>query len=424
MSALFQPYTLKDVTLRNRIAIPPMCQYMAEDGMINDWHHVHLAGMARGGAGLLVVEATAVAPEGALPRLRRHLERRPCPGVRTGGTGDQGSRFGTGHPDRPRRRKASANRPWEGDDHIAADDARGGKPLPRRPLPLVHTPKVPRAMTLEDIARVKQDFVDAARRARDAGFEWIELHFAHGYLGQSFFSEHSNKRTDAYGGSFDNRSRFLLETLAAVREVWPENLPLTARFGVLEYDGRDEQTLEESIELARRFKAGGLDLLSVSVGFTIPDTNIPWGPAFMGPIAERVRREAKLPVTSAWGFGTPQLAEAALQANQLDLVSVGRAHWPTALGLLCGQGAGGGKASWTLPAPYAHWLERYRDIERRAALTGPVHPVSGARDRLFVRRDIAPYTKAFARNTHRHNWPETNVSERQLAMRGARSPKP
>ncbi|EJT83763.1 XenA [Pseudomonas putida S11] len=329
MSALFEPYTLKDVTLRNRIAIPPMCQYMAEDGMINDWHHVHLAGLARGGAGLLVVEATAVAPgrahhprvapaSGAMPtpRLscrwcRQSRPPVPCPGIQIAHAG----------------RKASANRPWEGDDHIAADDARGWETIAPSAIAFgAHLPRVPREMTLDDIARVKQDFVDAARRARDAGFEWIELHFAHGYLGQSFFSEHSNKRTDAYGGSFDNRSRFLLETLAAVREVWPENLPLTARFGVLEYDGRDEQTLEESIELARRFKAGGLDLLSVSVGFTIPDTNIPWGPAFMGPIAERVRREAKLPVTSAWGFGTPKLAEAALQANQLDLVSVGRAH--------------------------------------------------------------------------------------------------
>jgi 2,4-dienoyl-CoA reductase-like NADH-dependent reductase (Old Yellow Enzyme family) len=216
-------------------------------------------------------------------------------------------------------------------------------------------------MTLDDIARVKQDFVDAARRAREAGFEWIELHFAHGYLGQSFFSEHSNQRTDAYGGSFDNRSRFLLETLAAVREVWPENLPLTARFGVIEYDGRDEQTLSESIELARRFKAGGLDLLSVSVGFTIPETNIPWGPAFMGPIAERVRREADIPVTSAWGFGDPKLAQAAVQNGQLDLVSIGRAHladphWA----YFAAKELGVDKASWTLPAPYAHWLERYR----------------------------------------------------------------
>ncbi|CRI58536.1 NADH:flavin oxidoreductase/NADH oxidase [Pseudomonas sp. CCOS 191] len=363
MAALFEPYNLKDVTLRNRIAIPPMCQYMAEDGLINDWHQVHYAGLARGGAGLVVVEATAVSPEGRItpgcagiwndtqaqafvPVVKAIKAAGSVPGIQIAHAG----------------RKASANRPWEGDDHIAADDARGWDTIAPSAIAFgAHLPKVPKAMTLDDIARVKQDFVDAARRARDAGFEWIELHFAHGYLGQSFFSEHSNQRTDAYGGSFDNRTRFLLETLAAVREVWPENLPLTARFGVLEYDGRDEQTLQESIELARRFKTGGLDLLSVSVGFTIPETNIPWGPAFMGPIAERVRREAKLPVTSAWGFGTPELAEGALQANQLDLVSVGRAHladphWPYA----AAKALGVDKASWTLPAPYAHWLERYR----------------------------------------------------------------
>lgn len=363
MAALFEPYTLKDVTLRNRIAIPPMCQYMAEDGLINDWHQVHYAGLARGGAGLVVVEATAVSPEGRItpgcagiwndaqaqafvPVVKAIKAAGSVPGIQIAHAG----------------RKASANRPWEGDDHIAADDARGWDTIAPSAIAFGgHLPKVPKAMTLDDIARVKQDFVDAARRARDAGFEWIELHFAHGYLGQSFFSEHSNQRTDAYGGSFDNRTRFLLETLAAVRELWPQNLPLTARFGVVEYDGRDEQTLQESIELARRFKAGGLDLLSVSVGFTIPQTNIPWGPAFLGPIAERVRREAKLPVTSAWGFGTPELAEGALQANQLDLVSVGRAHladphWPYA----AAKALGVDKAAWTLPAPYAHWLERYR----------------------------------------------------------------
>ena len=363
MAALFEPYTLKDVTLRNRIAIPPMCQYMAEDGLINDWHQVHYAGLARGGAGLVVVEATAVSPEGRItpgcagiwndaqaqafvPVVKAIKAAGSVPGIQIAHAG----------------RKASANRPWEGDDHIAADDVRGWDTIAPSAIAFGgHLPKVPKAMTLDDIARVKQDFVDAARRARDAGFEWIELHFAHGYLGQSFFSEHSNQRTDAYGGSFDNRTRFLLETLAAVREVWPQNLPLTARFGVVEYDGRDEQTLQESIELARRFKAGGLDLLSVSVGFTIPQTNIPWGPAFLGPIAERVRREAKLPVTSAWGFGTPELAEGALQANQLDLVSVGRAHladphWPYA----AAKALGVDKAAWTLPAPYAHWLERYR----------------------------------------------------------------
>jgi 2,4-dienoyl-CoA reductase-like NADH-dependent reductase (Old Yellow Enzyme family) len=363
MSALFEPFTLKDITLRNRIAIPPMCQYMADDGVINDWHHVHLAGLARGGAGLLVVEATAVSPEGRItpgcagiwndqqaqafvPVVKAIKAAGSVPGIQIAHAG----------------RKASANRPWEGDDHIAESDPRGWQTIAPSAIAFgANLPKVPQQMTLQDIARVRQDFVDAARRARDAGFEWIELHFAHGYLGQSFFSEHSNQRTDEYGGSFENRSRFLLETLAAVREVWPENLPLTARFGVLEYDGRDEQTLTESIELARRFKAGGLDLLSVSVGFTIPETNIPWGPAFMGPIAERVRREAALPVTSAWGFGTPQLAHEAIEAGHLDLVSVGRAHladphWP----YFAAKELGVDKASWTLPAPYAHWLERYR----------------------------------------------------------------
>lgn len=363
MSALFQPYTLKHVTLRNRIAIPPMCQYSADEGVVNDWHQVHYAGLARGGASLVVVEATAVAPEGRItpgcagiwsdeqadafvPIVKAIKAAGSVPGIQIAHAG----------------RKASANRPWEGDDHIVDSDLRAWQTIAPSAIAFgANLPKVPKAMTLDDIARVRQNFVDAARRARDAGFEWIELHFAHGYLGQSFFSEHSNQRTDAYGGSFDNRSRFLLETLAAVREVWPEHLPLTARFGVIEYDGRDEQTLEESIELARRFKAGGLDLLSVSVGFTIPDTNIPWGPAFLGEIAQRVRREADIAVTSAWGFGTPQLAEAAVKNGQLDLVSVGRAHladphWAYA----AAKELNVDKASWTLPAPYAHWLERYR----------------------------------------------------------------
>ncbi|WP_407316265.1 NADH:flavin oxidoreductase/NADH oxidase [Pseudomonas sp. nanlin1] len=363
MAALFQPYTLKDITLRNRIAVPPMCQYSAEDGLINDWHQVHLASMARGGAGLVIVEATAVAPEGRItpgctgiwndqlaqafvPVVQAIKAAGSVPGIQIAHAG----------------RKASANRPWEGDDHMADSDPRSWQTLAPSAIAFgANLPKVPQAMTLDDIARVRQDFVDAAKRAHAAGFEWLELHFAHGYLAQSFFSEHSNQRTDAYGGSFDNRSRFLLETLAAVREVWPEHLPLTARFGVIEYDGRDEQTLQESIELTRRFKAGGLDLLSVSVGFTIPQTNIPWGPAFLGPIAKRVRDEAGIAVASAWGFGTPTLANDAVEQGQLDLAMIGRAHladphWAYA----AAKELNVDKASWTLPAQYAHWLERYR----------------------------------------------------------------
>jgi 2,4-dienoyl-CoA reductase-like NADH-dependent reductase (Old Yellow Enzyme family) len=215
-------------------------------------------------------------------------------------------------------------------------------------------------MTLDDIARVRADFVGATKRARDAGFQWLELHFAHGYLGQSFFSTHSNQRDDRYGGSAENRGRFLVETLAAVREVWPEHLPLTVRFGVIEYDGRDEETLVESIDLVRRFKQTGLDMVSVSIGFSTPAANIPWAPAFLAPIAGRVRREANLPVSSAWGIGTPQLAEEAIRSGNLDLVMVGRAHladphWP----YRAARELGVERASWTLPAPYAHWLERY-----------------------------------------------------------------
>jgi len=362
MAALFTPYTLKDVTLRNRIAVPPMCQYSANNGFVNEWHQVHYAGLARGGAGLVIVEATAVSPEGRITpgctglwndaqvEGMAHIAARikaagAVAGIQIGHAG----------------RKASANRPWEGDDHIPSDAQEGWDTIAPSAIAFgKNLPKVPKEMTLDDIARVKADFVSAARRARDAGFEWLELHFAHGYLAQSFFSPHSNQRTDQYGGDFAGRSRFLLETLEAVREVWPANLPLTARMGVIEYDGNDEQTLAESIELARMMRARGLDLLSVSVNFVIPDVNIPWGPAFLGPVAKRVREEAGLPVASAWGFDGPQLAERAVAEGQLDLVMVGRAHladphYP----LQAAKELGVERPTWVLPAPYAHWLERY-----------------------------------------------------------------
>ncbi|POE03444.1 NADH:flavin oxidoreductase/NADH oxidase [Pectobacterium odoriferum] len=362
MSALFQPFKLKDITLRNRIAVPPMCTYSANDGLINEWHQVHYASLARGGAGLVIVEATAVAPEGritphctgiwndeqaqAFAKVAKSIkDAGSVPGIQIAHAG----------------RKASANIPWEGDDHIPAGDSRGWQTIaPSAEAFGANLSKQPQEMTLEDIARVRDDFVAAARRALEAGFEWLELHFAHGYLAQSFFSVHSNKRNDQYGGSFENRSRFLLETLAAVRDVWPQHLPLTARFGVIEFDGRDEETLQESIELTRRFKAAGLDMLSVSIGFSTPEANVPWAPAFMGPIAKQVREQADLPVSSAWGFGTPELAEQAVASGQLDLVMVGKAHLANPhWSYQAARELGIERASWTLPAPYAHWLERY-----------------------------------------------------------------
>ncbi|KAF1067884.1 MAG: NADPH dehydrogenase [Pseudomonas citronellolis] len=362
MSALFTPFTLKDVTLRNRVAVPPMCQYSAIDGQVSDWHAAHYAGMARGGAGLVIVEATAVSPEGritpgctglwndaqaeGMARVASAIRAAGAvPGIQIGHAG----------------REASANRPWEGDDHIAAGDPRGWQPIAPSALAFGGgLPRVPSAMSLDDIARVRADFVAAARRARDAGFQWLELHFAHGYLAQSFFNAQANQRNDAYGGSFENRSRFLLETLAAVRQVWPENLPLTARFGVIEFDGRDEQTLAESIELVRLFHRDGLDLLNVSMGFSTLEGRVPWGPAFLAPVAERVRREAGLPVASGWCVDSADIAERVIADAQMDIVMIGRAHlanphYAYQLALELNQA----KPTDLLPAPYGYWLQRY-----------------------------------------------------------------
>ena len=363
MSALFSPFTLKDVQLRNRIAVPPMCQYSATDGVSNDWHLAHYSTLARGGAGLVIVEATAVSPEGRITPACLGLwndeqARALAPVAAAIKAGGAVPGIQIGHAGR----KASANRPWEGDDHIPAEDPQGWPTI--APSAIAYggnLSREPQAMTLADIARVQSDFVAAARRALEAGFEWLELHFAHGYLAQSFFSRHANQRTDGYGGDYQGRSRFLLETLAAVRRVWPEHLPLTARFGVLEYDGHDEDTLTESIALAHAFRQEGLDLLSVSVGFSTPEANIPWGPAFLAPIAERVRRESGLPVASAWGINTPELAEQTVADQQLDLVMVGRnhlvnPHWSYQAALKLGIA----NPSWVLPAPYAHWLARYQ----------------------------------------------------------------
>ncbi|RON57887.1 NADH:flavin oxidoreductase/NADH oxidase [Pseudomonas frederiksbergensis] len=363
MSALFQTFTLKSVTLRNRIVVTPMCQYSSIDGVANEWHYSHYASLARGGAGLVVVEATAVSPEGRitpgcaglwndeqaqalLPIVQSIKSAGAIAGIQLGHAG----------------RKASANRPWEGDDHIAVDDAAGWETLSASAIALGGgLPKVPKAISTSEIERVKADFVAAAIRARDAGFEWLELHFAHGYLAMGFLSAHSNQRTDQYGGSFENRSRFIIETLGAIREVWPDNLPLVVRLGVIEYDGRDEETLLESIELAKTLKTMGVDLLDVSMGFSTPTPDVPWAtPAFLAPVAQRFRDETGLPVTASWGIDTPELAEQAIEQGQLDLVSLGRAmlsnpHWP----YHAARKLGVDKASWTLPAQYAHWLERY-----------------------------------------------------------------
>lgn len=364
MTALFTPFKLKDATLRNRIVVPPMCQYSAVNGVTNDWHLAHYTSLARGGAGLVIVEATAVSPEGRItPACTGLWNDAQAEGMAHIASAIKSAGAVPGIQIAHAGRKASANRPWEGDNHISENDPRGWEIISPSAIAFDGgiLPRVPKAMSHDDIARVKSDFVKAAVRAHKAGFEWLELHFAHGYLAQSFFSIHANKRTDEYGRDVTGRGRFLLETLAEVRKVWPEKLPLTARFGVIEFDGRNEETLSEAIELTRHFKKEGLDMLNVSMGFSTPDAKIPWGSAFLVPIAERVRNQTGLPVAAAWGIDNPSVANDAVTKGQLDLVMIGRAHlanphypYHAALALQID------RPSWVLPAPYAHWLERYR----------------------------------------------------------------
>ena len=361
MATLFSELELKDVRLRNRIAVSPMCQYSASDGVPNDWHLVHLGARAIGGAGLVVAEATAVSPEGrispgdtglwndaqleAFQRIVRFVESQGAvAGIQLAHAG----------------RKASARRPWEGDDHLPADHPEAWQPIaPSSNAFGGHLSRAPRAMSYDDIRRVRDAFVAAARRAAAAGFRWLMLHFAHGYLAQSFFSPLANQRTDEYGGSFENRARFLLETFSAVREVWPARLPLSVRLGVVDYVP-GEQPFEECVELARRFKSQGLDVLDVSLGFNTPDASrIPFGqPAFMAPFAERIRRETGVATTSSWNLGDPKVADEAIRKGQLDLVMLAKKmleepNWPYHAAQALGQPT----PEQILPPAYAHWLK-------------------------------------------------------------------
>lgn len=364
MPGLFDPYPLKNVKLRNRIAVSPMCQYMAREGEANEWHRVHYSSFARGGAGLIIVEATAVSPEGRITwadlglwndRQAAALEPIVAEMVRFGAVpGIQIAHAG---------RKASANLPWEGDDHIPEGEKNSWKTIAPSAIPFgASLSRVPEEMSLAEIERVQSDTVRTAERARDAGFQWMQLHFAHGYLAQNFFSPHSNHRNDQYGGSAENRARYLLETLKAVRKVWPEDRPLTVRLSVVEFDGNDATMMEESIDLLRRMKAEGLDFVDVSVGFNTPTANIPWAPHFLADTARVIRHETGLPGTTSWYISQPKEADALIREDVIDIATLGRPllaepHWP----YRAAKELGIEDAAWsTLPPAYAHWLARYR----------------------------------------------------------------
>ncbi len=333
MNLLFSPFTLRHVTFRNRIAVSPMCQYSAEDGFATNWHLVHLGSRAVGGAGLVLSEATAVEARGRISpqdlgiyqdahtaKLREITafvrEQGAVPGVQLAHAG----------------RKASTYRPWHERRGKVLEGEGGWKVVGPTDTPFSESYPEPTRLSEAGIQEITAAFRDAAERAIAAGFEVLELHAAHGYLLHSFLSPLSNTRQDAYGGSFDNRARFLCDVVTAVREVWPEELPLFVRISASDWR-EDGWTLEDSVRLAKALKDLGVDLIDCSSGGVLSGVQIPGAPGYQVPFAERIRQEAGIPTAAVGLITEAEQAETILRQGQADLVLLAREllrdpHWP------------------------------------------------------------------------------------------------
>ncbi|MEU3790243.1 NADH:flavin oxidoreductase/NADH oxidase [Streptomyces fructofermentans] len=329
MSALFEPYELRDLTVPNRVWMAPMCQYSAapdgpDAGAPNDWHFAHYAARAAGGTGLIVVEATAVAPEGrispydlgiwndtqteAFRRITGFLkEQGTVPAIQLAHSG----------------RKGSTDRPWKGGGPVGPE-AHGWQPLGPSPLAFDEGHPVPTELTSEDIREVVGRFADAARRALAAGFEIAEVHGAHGYLIGQFLSPHSNRRTDEYGGSYENRVRLALEVVDAVREVWPEDKPLFFRISATDWLEENGWTADDTVRFAAELSEHGVDLLDVSTGGNAAGVRIPVGPGYQVPFAARVRNETPMAVAAVGLITDAEQAEKILANGEADAVLLGR----------------------------------------------------------------------------------------------------
>lgn len=332
MPHLFEPLTLRGLTLRNRIAVSPMCQYSSNEGFVNDWHFVHLASRAVGGAGLVFTEATAVLPEGRISPddlgiwddAQAAAFERVVRFVR-----GEGAAFGIqlAHAGR----KASTLRPWDG--HGLVTPGQGGwEPIGPTATPFADNYPTPRAMTIADIGQVVEGFRRAAYRARRAGFDVAEVHAAHGYLIHEFLSPLSNTRTDEYGGSFENRIRLCLEVVKAVRELWPDDLPVFVRISTTDWTegGWD---IDQSIELARRLGALGVDLIDCSSGGNVSHAKIPVAPGYQVPNAERIKAAASMRTGAVGLITRAEEADAIIRGGQADIVLLAREmlrdpYWP------------------------------------------------------------------------------------------------
>ena len=368
MPDLFSPYTLKDVTLRNRIGMSPMTMYRSVNGKMDDFHLMYLGARAAGGFGLIFPEQVAIVPEGrTTPHCAGLYEDAQIEGHArvTAMIRNMGSvaAIQLGHTGR----NGSEEKPWVAGElgrqlspeHPEGWQVSGPSALPygfgKREFP-VHE------MTRDEIRATYRAYADTARRAYEAGYEWLEMHFAHGYLGASFYSPLANKRSDEYGGSLENRARFLLEAIDAVREVWPEHLPLTARLGADDFNP-DGAKFEESIEVVRWMKERGLDMIDLSMGGNTDNMD----GSFFGEPASWVERGAvmkravDLPVTVSWNLGKPQNADRAIREEKIDLVLLGRpalanAHWP----VWAARELGHPDPFSLVPEDWAWWLRNFR----------------------------------------------------------------
>jgi 2,4-dienoyl-CoA reductase-like NADH-dependent reductase (Old Yellow Enzyme family) len=333
MPHLFDPFVLREVKLDNRIAVSPMCQYSCVDGYPSDWHFVHLGSRAVGGAGLVLTEAAAVVPEGRISPQDLgiwsdgHIE----PFVRiTRFIDEQGSVAGIqlAHAGR----KASTYRPLEKRPGTIPPAEGGWRPVGPSPIAFDQAHATPEVLSEDGIHLVIRRFAEAAERARQAGFRVVEIHAAHGYLLHQFLSPFSNKRTDQYGGSPENRTRLVREVAAAIREKWPERFPLLIRISATDW-AEGGWDIEQAVELVRQLRPLGVDLIDCSSGGSVPQARMPIGPGYQTPFAERLRRETGVATGAVGMITSPAQADHIIRTGQADLVLLAREmlrdpYWP------------------------------------------------------------------------------------------------
>ena len=323
MSNLFSPIKIKEITFKNRIAISPMCQYSAENGIANDWHLVHYGSRATGGAALIIMEAAAVSPEGRITPgdlgLYHDDQIEKLKNI-TSFIHQNGSVAGIqlAHAGR----KASNSKPWEGSTQLKLNE-NGWQTIAPSPIPFNITDNIPQMLDTDGIKQIIENFKSAANRAYTAGFKVIEIHAAHGYLIHQFLSPLSNKRMDEYGGSFQNRVRLLIEIVNAIHEGWPKNLPLFVRISATDW-AENGWNVEEAIQLSIILKELGVDLIDCSSGGLIPNVTIPVEPGFQVIFSELIKKQANI-LTGAVGLITQaKQAEKILNNQQADFILIGR----------------------------------------------------------------------------------------------------